>query len=97
MKLEKFQDILIEKYIPGREIQAAILGKKTLGIIELKPNRKFYDYKAKYSADAKTEHIIPVSMSTRNFKKISIPKLPVFTTEDGIRTIKKYFGKIRIY
>ncbi len=71
MKLEKFQDILIEKYIPGREIQAAILGKKTLGIIELKPNRKFYDYKAKYSADAKTEHIIPVSMSTRNFKKIN--------------------------
>ena len=71
MKLEKFQDILIEKYIPGREIQAAILGKKTLGIIELKPNRKFYDYKAKYSADAKTEHIIPVNMSKRNFKKIN--------------------------
>ena len=34
MKLEKFNEILIEKYIPGREIQAAILGKK-LGIIEL--------------------------------------------------------------
>ena len=33
-------------------------------------------------------------MMTRNFKKISIPKLPVFTTEDGIRTIKKYYGKI---
>ena len=30
MKLEKFKDILIEKYIPGREIQAAILGKKNL-------------------------------------------------------------------
>ena len=29
MKLEKFKEILIEKYIPGREIQAAILGKKT--------------------------------------------------------------------
>ena len=28
MKLKKFRDILIEKYIPGREIQAAILGKK---------------------------------------------------------------------
>ena len=28
MKLEKFKDILIEKYIPGREIQAAILVKK---------------------------------------------------------------------
>ncbi len=71
MKLEKFKDILIEKYIPGREIQAAILGKKKLGIIELKPKRKFYDYKAKYSASAKTEHIIPVNLSSKNFNKIN--------------------------
>ena len=71
MKLEKFRDILIEKYIPGREIQAAILGKKKLGIIELKPKRKFYDYKAKYSTSAKTEHIIPVNLSSRNFNKIN--------------------------
>ena len=34
-KLEKYKEILIEKYIPGREIQAAILGNKKLGIIEL--------------------------------------------------------------
>ncbi len=71
MKLENFKDILIEKYIPGREIQAAILGKKKLGIIELKPKRKFYDYKAKYSSSAKTEHIIPVDLSLRNFNKIN--------------------------
>ncbi len=71
MKLEKFQEILIEKYIPGREIQAAILGKKKLGIIELKPKRKFYDYKAKYSTNAKTEHIIPVNINTRNLHKIN--------------------------
>ena len=71
IKLEKFKDILIEKYIPGREIQAAILGKKKLGIIELKPKRKFYDYKAKYSANAKTEHIIPVNLSLKNFNKIN--------------------------
>ena len=70
-KLEKFKEILIEKYIPGREIQAAILGNKKLGIIELKPKRKFYDYKAKYSASAKTEHIIPVDISNENFKKVN--------------------------
>ena len=70
-KLEKFKEILIEKYIPGREIQAAILGNKKLGIIELKPKRKFYDYKAKYSASAKTEHIIPVNISHKNFKKVN--------------------------
>ena len=70
-KLEKFKEVLIEKYIPGREIQAAILGDKKLGIIELKPKRKFYDYKAKYSASAKTEHIIPVDISNENFKKVN--------------------------
>ena len=32
--------------------------------------------------------------TTRDFQKISIPKLPVFTTEDGIRTIKSSYGKI---
>ena len=71
LRLEKFKEILIEKYIPGREIQAAILGNKKLGIIELIPKRKFYDYKAKYSASAKTEHIIPVKMSVKNFNKIN--------------------------
>ena len=71
LKLEKFKEILIEMYIPGREIQAAILGNKKLGIIELKPKRKFYDYKAKYSTAAKTEHIIPVNISSRNFQKIN--------------------------
>ena len=69
MKLQKFKEILIEKYIPGREIQAAVLGNKKLGIIELKPKRKFYDYKAKYNANAKTEHIIPVDLSLKNFNK----------------------------
>ena len=70
-KLKEYGEILIEKYIPGREIQAAILGRKKLGIIELKPKRKFYDYKAKYSSSAKTEHIIPVNLSSRNFNKIN--------------------------
>ena len=71
MKLVKFKEILIEEYIPGREIQAAILGNKKLGIIELKPKRKFYDYKAKYSASAKTEHIIPVNISIKNYNKVN--------------------------
>ena len=71
LKLEKFKEILIEKYIPGREIQAAILGNKKLGIIELKPKRKFYDYKAKYSASAKTQHIIPVNISDKNYNKVN--------------------------
>ena len=56
---------MIEKYIPGREIQVAILGKKKLGAIELKPKRKFYDYQAKYNANAKTKHIIPIEINKK--------------------------------
>ena len=33
-------------------------------------------------------------IQTQNFQRISIPKLPVFTTEDGIRTIKQFLGKL---
>ena len=31
---------------------------------------------------------------TKDFQKINIPKLPVFTTEDGIKTIKDFFGRL---
>ena len=69
-KLEQYKEILIEKYIPGREIQSAILGNKKLGAIELIPKRKFYDYEAKYNPKAKTQHIIPVNLSDKNYKKL---------------------------
>jgi len=69
-KLVLYKEILIEEFIPGREIQVAILGNKKLGVIELKPKRKFYDYEAKYNANAKTKHIIPVEMSKKNLEKV---------------------------
>ena len=69
-KLSNYNQILIEEYIPGREIQVAIMGKKKLGAIELKPKRKFYDYKAKYSVKAQTKHIIPVDLEKNKIKEI---------------------------
>ena len=60
--LKNYNKIIIEKFIPGREIQAAIIGSKKLGAIELKPKRKFYDYQAKYNPKAKTQQIIPVDL-----------------------------------
>ena len=69
-KLTHYKEVLIEEFIPGREIQVAILGNKKLGTIELKPKRKFYDYEAKYNPKAKTKHIIPVDLSKKNLKKI---------------------------
>ena len=61
---------MIEEFIPGREIQAAILGEKKLGAIELKPRRKFYDYEAKYNVKAKTKHIIPVNLNKKKYTEL---------------------------
>ncbi len=69
--IKEYGEILIEKYIPGREIQVAILSDKVLGAIELKPKRKFYDYEAKYNPKAKTEHIIPVNISKKQYNDVA--------------------------
>ncbi len=68
--LEGYKKIIIEEFISGREIQAAIIGSKKLGAIELKPKRKFYDYEAKYNTKSKTKHIIPVDLNSNNYRKL---------------------------
>ena len=69
--LSIYKEILIEEFIPGREIQVAIMGNKKLGTIELKPKRKFYDYEAKYNPKANTKHIIPVDLDKKDLKKVT--------------------------
>ena len=69
-KLKAEKEILVENYIPGREIQVAIIGNKKLGTIELVPKRKFYDYKAKYDKKAKTRHILPVDLPSKKIKEV---------------------------
>ena len=66
----KYEKILVEEYIPGKEIQAAVMDKKALGAIELVPKREFYDYTAKYSSKAKTKHIMPAPLSNRKYKEV---------------------------
>jgi len=68
--LKNYKKIIIEEFIPGREIQVAIMGNKKLGAIELKPKRKFYDFDAKYKKSAKTKHIIPVNLDKNYLNKI---------------------------
>ncbi len=68
--LDSYKRIIIEEFIPGREIQAAIIGSKKLGAIELKPKRKFYDFQAKYNPKANTEHLIPVNLTKKKYNEL---------------------------
>ena len=68
--MRNYDRILVEEYIPGREIQVAVMGEKALGAIELVPRRQFYDYTAKYSNTARTQHIMPAPLSPKKYKEI---------------------------
>ena len=68
--IKKYNRILVEKYIPGREIQVAVMGEKALGAIELVPKRQFYDYIAKYSSGARTRHIMPAPLSREKYEEV---------------------------
>ena len=68
--IKQYKKVMIEEFIGGREIQVAIMGNNKLGAIELKPKRRFYDYKAKYNSSAKTEHIIPVDLPKRKLNDV---------------------------
>ena len=68
--IKNYDRLLVEEYIPGREIQVAIMGTKPLGAIELIPRREFYDYKAKYSNKARTKHIMPASLTINKYNEV---------------------------
>jgi D-alanine-D-alanine ligase len=52
---------LIEKYIPGREITAAILINEALPVLEIVPKSGLYDYKSKYTPGM-SEYIVPAKI-----------------------------------
>ncbi len=51
-------EVLVERYIPGRELTVAVMGGEALAVTELRPHAGFYDYEAKYT-EGKTDHIVP--------------------------------------
>ncbi len=57
-------NILIEEFIPGRELTVAILGSEALPVIEIIPKSGLYDYQAKYTAGA-SEYICPAQLDKR--------------------------------
>ena len=67
---KKYEQLIIEKYIGGQEVQVAVINNNPIVAIELVPKRTFYDYKAKYNKSAKTKHIMPARLKKKNYKKV---------------------------
>jgi len=61
--------ILVEPYIPGKELTCAVMGEQALGVIEIVPTVKFYDYEAKY-APGGSKHLLPAPIAADVYREV---------------------------
>ena len=60
---------LVESYIAGKELTCAVMGDKALGVIEIVPTVRFYDYEAKY-APGGSKHLLPAPVSPIVYQEV---------------------------
>lgn len=72
------QDVLVERWIQGRELTVAVLGEQVLPIIEMRTPHTFYDYQAKYQADT-TEYLCPAPIDAALTERVQQLAWQAFT------------------
>lgn len=60
-------EVLVERYIPGRELTVAVLDSKAQGVTEIISKTRFFDYEAKYH-DTRTEYVLPAKIPEDIYK-----------------------------
>jgi D-alanine-D-alanine ligase len=58
--------VMAERFIPGREITVAVMGDRALGVTEITSDRGFYDYTAKYAAGG-SRHLLPAPLPKNDY------------------------------
>jgi D-alanine-D-alanine ligase len=61
--------VLIERFIPGKELTCAVLGDRPLDVIEIVPATPFYDYEAKYAAGG-SKHLLPAQILPNVYQEV---------------------------
>jgi D-alanine-D-alanine ligase len=63
-----FEEALVERFIAGREITAAVMHDRALGVCEIVPRGSFYDYTSKYVAGG-SDHLVPAPIHQRAYEE----------------------------
>ena len=63
------EQVLVERYIPGKELTCAVMGDRALDVIEIVPKVRFYDYEAKY-AQGGSEHLLPAKILPKVYQEV---------------------------
>lgn len=61
--------LLAERFVAGLELTCAVMGDRALGVIEIEPATRFYDYEAKY-APGGSRHILPARIPSRTYERV---------------------------
>lgn len=69
--------VIIERFIEGKEITSGILGQEALALVEIRPKKEFFDFKAKYEKGM-SEYIVPAEISVKATKEIQAISQKVF-------------------
>ena len=63
------EKVLIERYIPGKELTCAVIGDRVLDVIEIEPATRFYDYEAKYASGG-SRHVLPAQILPNVYQEV---------------------------
>jgi D-alanine-D-alanine ligase len=63
------EELMVERYVPGRELTCAVMGDVALGVTEIVTDLSFYNYEAKY-AKGGSVHIIPANLQPKIYDKV---------------------------
>jgi D-alanine-D-alanine ligase len=91
--------ILVEKFIPGRELTVGILGDTALPVVEIIPEHGIYDYECKYT-HGKSNYVCPAKIPPEKTKEIQTIGLKAFQAlrcEDYARVDFRYGDDDRFY
>jgi D-alanine-D-alanine ligase len=61
--------VMVERYIPGKELTCAVVGARALDVIEIVPATQFYDYEAKYAAGG-SKHLLPAPILPNVYQEV---------------------------
>lgn len=67
--LDSAQRVLVETYVPGRELTCGVLDGEPLAVTEIRPREGFYDYRAKYT-DGCADHLVPAPLSPDLYERV---------------------------
>ena len=60
------EQLLVERFVAGRELTVAVMGERALGVCEIVPRGSFYDYTAKY-APGGSDHLVPAPIPRADY------------------------------